>query len=191
MWRKWLTLLSIVCLCAGECVDNRPQQFATVEVYPHMIVGQLQDAFIDLIEVGSRKSFRSNFRGSTALRIPYGEYILRVQAPGFKHVERNLRVLQPVVTVRTMSRVASECFEHPSIEGTIQSIPDVSRLWVKAVTLHGVEGGEAPVRSGGQFLIAGLDIDRYVLLVLDGAKVLHTRVVEASLDRKIVIDLAR
>jgi len=51
-------------------------------------------------------------------------------------------------------------------------------LWVKAVAVRGIDGGEARVSGSGYFLISGLEYSTYVVMVMQGESVLHEQVVK-------------
>jgi len=123
-------------------------------------------------------------------RIPYGKYRIRVQTPGFGTAWQDVTVAQPETVVRVEVRLAPECGPlETSIGGTIRhNVPD--RLWVKAVPIRGAGGVERRVTPTGHFLLSGLPQTDYFLLVLDGDRILHQRVVRGERSRGRTLSLA-
>src|SRR5258706_13646088 len=110
MWAKLFLILSAALVCRGECVQVGPTQYGHVEVLAFSILGErIPNPAIDLIEVGSRKSLTSKFHDALSSRIPYGWYMLRVSAPGFRSVERELHLDQPEFSLRIPLSVSAEC----------------------------------------------------------------------------------
>ena len=89
-------MLSSALLCSGECVQILFSQFGRVEVSAYSMRGErLSTLDIDLIEAGTHKSLKSQLNGAVAAKLPYGTYIVRVSAPGFRRSERQFRLDQP------------------------------------------------------------------------------------------------
>ena len=176
-------------LCSAECTQVQPAGDARVEVSAFSLLGErIANAGVDLIEVGTRKSMRSEFRGTVA-RIPYGTYMLRVSAPGFRASERELRVDQPEVLVRIPLSVARECEGFAELGGSVQPAPRDRELWVKLVPVFGSGGAEARVSQDGAFLVSGLDDGNYLLLVLDRTTVVHTETLQIRASRRVRVNL--
>jgi hypothetical protein len=134
-------MFSVALLCSGECVQVGPQQFGRVEVSAFSIPGErLSTLDIDLLEVGTHKSFKSLLKGAVAAKIPYGTYLVRVSVPGFRRSEREIHLNQPEVLVRMQLSVSIECGGFAEIRGSIHSAPADHELWVKVVPLQGVGG---------------------------------------------------
>lgn len=191
MGTKLLLLLSAAWLCSGECVQVGPPQFGRVEVSAFSGLERLPILEIDLIEVGTHTSLKSRLRGAVAAKIPYGTYLLRVSAPGFRRSEREIHLDQPDLLVRMQLSVSVECGGLAEIRGTLHHAPSDRRLWVKLVPLRGVGGAEALVSANGSFLVAGLDEGQYLLLVVDGKAIIHTANFAAPASAPLDIDLAR
>jgi len=192
MQARLFLMLSVTLVCGGECVQVEPQPptpNGRVEVVAVDILGEpLRNLTVDLIQVGSGKSFTSEFRDGVANRIPYGQYTARISAPGFRSVERVLRLAQPEVSLRTQLSVSVECGSaYAGVYGSIQPAPGDRELWVKVVPVLGSGGGEVRVSRTGAFQLAGLDDGDYLLLVLDGKTIIHTG--NAPTNRVVNIDL--
>ena len=185
-------LLAAALLCSGECIQIGPPPFGRIEVQAFTTPGErLANIVIDLIEVGSGKSLTSKFHGAEASRIPYGFYRVRISAPGFRSMERELLLDQPALTLRTQLTVSMECGGFAKIDGSIQPAPGDRELWVKAVPAIGSGGSEAPVSRDGKFLIAGLDDGDYLLLVLDGKSIVYTRTLAAFGEKHVTVELGK
>ena len=123
--------------------------------------------------------------------VPYGEYTLRITADVFHTVERLVRVDQPeqVVRVQLVFAGLEDCGDaYSGLHGTIAGLSPNQELWIKAVPVRGTGGGEARVGRYGNFLIGGLDPGTYVLLVMEGSRVLRSTVVETG-EKVVAIDL--
>lgn len=118
-------------------------------------------------------------------------YTLRIGAPGFRSAERELRLDQPEVSVRTQLSVAVECGGLAEMGGAVEPAPKDRELWVKLVPLRGVGGAEVRVNREGSFLATGLDDGNYLLLVLDGKTVVHMESVDAPRSKRLTVDLAK
>jgi hypothetical protein len=189
MYPRVSLLLAYALLVNAECVQVGEIKYGTIEVIASDSRGlRIDSVSADLIESGSRKSVKSAFRDGVA-RVPYGEYLLRVQAPGFYTSEFKVRVLQSEMVVRAQLALGAECRGYSSIGGSIKSKSGERELWVKAIPLHGVGGSETRVGRYGTFLLAGLDSGEYLLIVLDGSSVVHTRAVKVAGEATVNIDL--
>ena len=146
---------------------------------------------IDLIEAGTHKSLKSRFNGAVATKIPYGTYIARVSAPGFRRSEREFRLNQPDSLVRIQLSVAIECGGFADVRGGIRPAPADRELWVKLVPLRGIGGAEARVSRDGSFLAGGLDDGQYLLLVVDGKAIVHTANFAVPRSAPLDVDLAK
>jgi len=175
MGTRLLLVLSAALLCSGECITVGPPQFGRVEVSAFSILGErLSILDVDLIEVGTHKSLKSRLNGAVAAKIPYGAYLVRVSAPGFRGSEREIHLDQHEILVRMQLSVSIECGGFEEIRGTLRHASANRELWVKLVPLQGVGGAEARVGQDGSFLAGGLDGGQYLLLVLDGKAIVHT-----------------
>jgi hypothetical protein len=193
MLAKFFLILTVALVCSGECVQVGPPQYGRVEVLAFDALNErIPSPGIDLIEVGSRKSFKSKFHGAMTSQIPYGWYMVRVSAPGFRSMERELRLDQPKFSLRTQLSVSVECGGYARVNGSIHPAPGARQLWVKLVPVIGTGDSEAPVNQNGDFLIGGLDYLDYLLLILDGKSIIHTANVQASDGRERVnVDLGQ
>ncbi len=191
MRAKLFLMLSTALLCSGECIQVGPPQFGRIEIQAFSSLERLPNFEIDLVQVGSGKSLTSKFHGAVASRIPYGLYRVRVSAPGFRSIERELLLDQPALVVRAQLTVSMECGGSAQIDGSIQPAPGGRELWVKVVPAIGSGGSEAPVGRDGKFLIAGLDGGDYLLLVLDGKSIVHTRTLEAFGEKHVTVELGK
>jgi hypothetical protein len=193
MGTRLLLMLSVAWLCSGECVQVGPPQFGRVEVSAFSILGErLPILGIDLIEFGTHKSLKSRLNGAVATKVPYGTYLVRVSAPGFRRSEREIHLDQPEVLVRMQLAVAVECSSSfAEIRGILRHAPPDRELWVKLVPLQGVGGAEVRISQNGSFLAGGLDEGQYLLLVLDGKAVVHTGNLVIPASTPVDIDLAR
>ena len=189
---RLLLILSVTWLCSGECVRVGPAQFGRVEISAFSVLGErLSSLDVDLIEVGTQKTLRSKLKGTVAKKLPYGTYLMRVSAPGFRRSERQIILDQSELLVRIQLSISIECGGFAEIRGTLHQTPADRELWVKLVPLHGAGGAEARVSHDGSFLAGGLDGGQYLLLVVDGNAIVHTASVVVPKRELLDIDLAR
>jgi len=192
MGTRFLLILSAALLCSGECVQVGPPQFGRVEVSAFSLLGErLPNLGIDLIEVGTQKSLKSHVHGAVATKVPYGTYVLRVSASGFRSVQRELRLNQPEILVRIQLPVSIECGGFAEIGGAIYPAPEDRELWLKLVPLRGVGGAEVRVSRDGSFLASGLDDGQYLLLVVDGKAIIHTESLGVPRSSRLNVDLEK
>ena len=192
MRRKLLLILSSALLCSGECIQVGPRQFGRVDVSAYSMLGErLSPLDIDLIEVGTHKSMKSKLKGAVATKLPYGTYVLRVSAPGFRRAEREFRLDQPESSVRIQLSVAVECGGVAQVRGGIHPASADRELWVKLVPLRGVGGSEARVGRDGSFLVGGLEDGQYLFLVVDGTAIVHTAMFAVPRSSPLDVDLAK
>jgi hypothetical protein len=191
MWKLFL-LASIALLGASECVQVGLPKFGRIEVSAFSILGErLANLRIELRDSGTNKSVDSLFSGSIAKKVPYGTYVMRVSAPGFRSVQREVRLYQPDLQIRSQFSVSVECGGFHEITGTVRPIDPNAELWIKLVPVRGTGGADVRVARNGTFLASGLDDGHYLLLVVDGTTILHTQTVEAPRRIPVAIDLAR
>jgi hypothetical protein len=192
MGPRLLLILSAALLCSGECIQLGPPQFGRIEISAFSMLGErLSTLDIDLIEIGTHQSVKSRLNGAVATKIPYGTYIARVSAPGFRRSEREFRLDQPEILVRIQLSVAIECGGLAEVRGGLHPAPAGRELWVKIVPLRGVGGAEARVNRDGSFLAAGLDDGQYLLLVVDGKAIVHTLSFDVPRSSLLDVDLAK
>jgi hypothetical protein len=192
MGTRLLLILSAAMICSGDCVQIPFPQFGRVEISAYSTLGErLSRLDIDLIEVQTHKSLKSQLNGAVAAKLPYGTYTVRVSAPGFRRSERELRLDQPESSVRMQLSVAIECGGLAEARGRVRPAPLDRELWVKLVPLRGVGGAETRVSRTGSFLAGGLDDGQYLLLVVDGTTIVHTQIVVVPRSSPLDVELAK
>jgi hypothetical protein len=195
MWERSFVILAVALLCSGECIQVGPRGYGRVEFSAFSSIGEsIPNASFDLLEAGTQKSLRAQLHGGVAENLPYGTYLLRIQAQGFRSAQRQFLLDQPVVSVRVPLSVSVECGGFAEIGGTISAVEREHDLWVKVVPFFGTNGGETRVGvigKSGVFLIAGLDDGMYYLLVIDGKAIIHTETVHIVGNNRIRIELGK
>jgi hypothetical protein len=192
MGTRLLLILSVALVCSGECVQVGPRQFGRVEVLAFSMLGErLPTLDIDLIEVGTHKSLKSRLNGAVAPKIPYGTYLVRVSAPGFRRSEHEIRLDQPEILVRIQLSVAIECGGFSEVRGSIHPAPMDRDLWVKLVPLRGVGGAEIRITQDGSFLAGGIDEGEYLFLVVAGKAIVHSSSLVVPQSSPLDVDLAK
>lgn len=175
----WLLALGHVALLLfSECtfVETR---YSDVEIVATDLEGnQLPNVRVEFYEPGSGALLH---KADTAkARVLYGQYRIRIYVGGFHAAWRDVNIDQQTLLVRAdLEFWGMGCPTAPAdIGGLIVGTAGRGELWVKAVPLRGVGGGEARVAKTGHFLISGLNHTTYLLTVLEEETVLHQQVVK-------------
>jgi hypothetical protein len=177
MWGKTLFSLCTALLLLGECIHVPETRHGRLEVIASDLTGApISNVKVELTPMGGGKTIKSN----STIRVLYGGYEMRAYARGFASARRELRIGQPDTIVRVELAVGSiGCPDPPrQIGGRIRRNDTSGELWVKAVPIRGVVGGEGRVDNSGYFLISGLEVSTYLVIVMHGETVLHQEVVK-------------
>ena len=166
-----------------------------LEVFATDLTGaRISDVEIELTPIGGGETIKTSARES---RVLYGDYQLRAYARGFAYARRDLRIQQPEMLVRIESPVGSiGCPDPPAeIGGRVKSDSTTKELWVKAIPVRGIGGGESRISNAGFFLVSGLDYSTYIVMVMDGQTILHQEIVKTypvgTPSSKLEIDVSR
>jgi hypothetical protein len=111
-------------------------------------------------------------------KIPYGKYVLRIEASGFKAHEQTIEISAPQTELRVELELGSlGCGEPPSlIRGQIQNLPAKQEIWAKAVPLRGAGSVESRVHGSGYFELRGLRNTSYILILSTADRILHQQI---------------
>ena len=165
----------------GECMSAPESREGRLEVIATDLFGErLQEVEVELFDSGNCSTLRGR-RIETLTRLRYGHYRLRVWATGFGSVLRDVVIFQPEVVLRVDLTVGSiGCPPPPADIGgrIVRKGNSGGDLWVKVIALRGTEAREARVGDAGFFLISGLDYTTYLVVVMEGEKLLHQRTVK-------------
>jgi hypothetical protein len=175
-------LVSVLLIAANswaECVEVRPIETrrGNIAVLAYDLTGTpITSVHAELIDVESRKVLQTTSTGRLD-GVLFGKYIVRISYPGFYTATQELNVDRSDLTVRTQLALGEECGRREStLTGSVAPREPHRELWLKAIPVRGSGGLETRVR-GGYFLLSGLLSGQYLVLVLDGATVLHTQVI--------------
>jgi hypothetical protein len=163
----------------GECVFVETRRGRVEVVGVDVEGGARPDARVEFYEQAAGGTFRRvDLQNGTLL---YGDYLMRLVAGGPGPMWRQVKVHQPVVAVRVELQPGYVGCPPPPAEigGRVTRRGVTGQLWVKAVAVRGMGGGEARVAETGHFLIGGLGRSTYVLMVMAGDEVVHQEVVRA------------
>jgi hypothetical protein len=176
-------------LLLAECIDmpTRTIPRGDIQVFAYdgsgaLILGASTEIVEDrTVRLKGVKGLLSN--------LPYGYYTVKVNSPGFKSYTRDVLLDKPAVTVRAQLGLGVECLRYAALlHGNVLPMPDTRELWLKAVPLRGTGDLEARIEKDGTFSI-GADDGSYIVAVVEGERVLHTGVYQATADRKLNIRL--
>jgi hypothetical protein len=88
-----------------------PQEYGRVQVVAVDATGaQISNVGVNVLEARARK-------------LPFGVYVLRIVAPGFRFIEREIRLYQPEMTIRAELDVATECGGFATVHGSVSPVP--------------------------------------------------------------------
>ena len=175
----WLGAASLL---LGECIHLPEERHGTLEVVATDLLGRQVDTIE--VELLSEEGRGEASVVSTPARVKYGNYRLRISAQGSASTWRDVRIFQPHTIVRAELVLGHiGCPPVPqSFGGKVEREHVKGELWVKAIPLRGIGGGEDRVSDAGYFLISGLEVSTYIVIVVRGEKVLHQQVARAGKD---------
>lgn len=109
----------------------------------------------------------------------YGDYLLRIEAPGFRSATQPIHIDAPETLLRFELEIGTIAGVHRAsiIRGQIQKLPANQEIWAKAVPLRGTGSTESRVYGSGYFELRGLRRGSYILLLTSGDRVLHQQIV--------------
>jgi hypothetical protein len=186
---KFLVLLLLTAATAWtECVTVAESRDGSIDALAFSSIGkEIVSPRTELIDPTTNKIMRSS-RGRFE-RVPYGTYVIRVSAPGFRSEQREIRVNQSELTVRFQLGLGRECGDYSSLKGSVSPVDGSRELWLKVIPLRGSGGAEYRVGRKGYFLVSGLTEGEYVVLVLEGSSVVHTQIAAITGDTNLSIRL--
>jgi hypothetical protein len=108
--------------------------------------------------------------------VPFGRYTVRVSAPGFHEVERDIRVYQTDVWMHIGLQLGN-FGDRPyrTVEGSVTPAPDHKPCWIRLLPVFGTYIAEAQVDSSGHFALSEVDLGKHILLVIAADAVIHSQ----------------
>lgn len=173
-----LVLLTSAALHAAECHSIPVLQEGQLEILVSDSTGQRHNDYKATLTRTVAPRAVTPLR-SPKQKIPYGDYVLRIEVPGFRFHEQTIHISSPETEVRAELEIAYiGCPYPPSIiRGQIQNLPVRQEIWAKAVPLRGPGGTESRVHGAGYFELRGLRHGSYILLLTTDDRVLHQEIV--------------
>ena len=122
---------------------------------------------------------RSSRTVTSGQSVLYGDYLLRIEAPGFRSATQPIHVDAPETLLRFELEIGTIAGVHRAsiLRGQIQKLPANQEIWAKAVPLRGPGSTESRVYGSGYFELRGLRRGSYILLLTSGDRVLHQQIV--------------
>ena len=146
---------------------------------------------LQVLRLGDRKDFSASFKKFEAERIPYGTYRLRLIAPGFNIREQDIRVYQPIVTVRIGLSFGSIAppYQYIELRGIVTPAQN-DEVWVALMPI--IDNGcrvDDRITDDGTFSFTAIEPGHYLLVVIRGTTVLHTRQISVSRSETISVSI--
>lgn len=160
------------------------QQGAVVTVWAETQDGQpVATASVELIELDSKRS--QQVSRLIAKNVPYGDYSLRVSAPGYRTVVRSLHIDQERIDVRAVLLVSQEITGRMRLEGVVhEQRRGDGTGWVCLFPLAGSPSAtiEGRLDESGRFSVSTNAGGPYLLTVLRGSHLLYQQVIYFGYD---------
>jgi hypothetical protein len=185
-----ITLMFGIIATASALVSGDSQTTATVRIHVTDAYGRgLGPPHVNrFVELKSKKDYASRFNGSEATGIPYGDYVIQVQAGRFKRAEK-LQISRSVefIVLDGPDWILDRAPGNPP-PGPAHRVLGIDPqlkppIWVRVVPLFGAEytSQTAQVADDGSFsLYSALFPGTYSVSVLDAQGVLFTGVLESD-----------
>jgi hypothetical protein len=131
---------------------------------------------------------------SEIANLPYGDYKIRVEVPGFEYWNGDVHVRTTLTRVTVGMQLGA--FEAPkptcSLRGEVRGIDrdNPNKAWVRLLPSFAHEIFEADITSNGAFSVDGAECGKYVLAIISGKNILHLEPVElAAATKPLVVTL--
>lgn len=135
--------------------------------------------------------YSGRFYKNKATRIPYDFYELCARRETFRTACTEVDVSQPEVWVVLGLRLGNLGVGTSLVEGSISGVKSSeSNLWVRLVGIYSGFSVDAKVDQSGKFQASGA-VGKYVLVVMQNDRILHTQAISIPASGPILIDLAQ
>jgi len=123
-------LLLIGSVCSGDCISIQTQK-GTIEAAGFDVLGApIQMVNADLLEAKTMRKLASAKKGRFD-GVLYGEYTVRLAAPGFYAVDVAVRLDQATLNVRAQLAPGEECRTFSTIAGRATGAKVAAGLWAE------------------------------------------------------------
>jgi hypothetical protein len=156
-------------------------EMATVKVIVFDTLGSpIPGARITLTSVGPKQTFTATGGKATLDQVPFGLYDMEIRLLGFVTRAERVRIYQSSVLFNVgLELAANHSYERAELSGAVKDdVKGRSNLWVRLVALYSSDLVENAVDSAGHFELDGMAHGKYLLILLEGNKVLATKSVE-------------
>jgi hypothetical protein len=193
-----LVLVGVVVLAgSGSCGQQKGPlpNVAEVDITVTTTFGEPAGKVLVILRgVGARDRYDQTGTAIRFKQIPFGLYDLEIQAAGFSTRHDQVGIYQQSVQLWFgIYPSPTHAVEPSEVQGSVAlKEGDTRALWARLVPLYSSDFIEDRVSPSGDFHFAGLYPGRYVLLVIDGDKVLLTKSVDYFGGKlKLQVDVAR
>jgi hypothetical protein len=170
-----------------RAMELEPPSSAKVQIlvlsYPDQI--PVPEPSLDVRQVATNRSVSNLFTITEGLcaatALPYGNYMVRIRAGGFRTVEQFLVISQPDISFRVFLSPALFVDSAPNIiRGSIRPTSSQNgKLWVKLLPLVASQRAFEVSVQNGTFQVSGLDEGEYILVVMKGTESVYMEQVKA------------
>lgn len=200
---KKLSHTLMLLLCVGV-VQAEPQLSNTKISVKDNLGADVGWAKVDLIQRGTRKTNTAKFRvdeGCYDITVPYGAYILSVEAEGMQSHRQRVRIHQPQTYFRVGAAVSKIDGAEPIVLSGRINIPYLqhSERWVTLIPILANDTRmDYKLDSSGAFRFTDIELGQYILVVTElppesglPPRIVSMRNVAVSKSSQLTLDLPR
>ena len=171
----------LVSLCRSSATELADLSFIVSTTFGE----PLEDAHLSLTSIGpvSKLMKASDVKGEARFaRVPFGLYEVEILLPGFVPRRERIAVYGAQVVYRLgLALGYRHSTERTEIVGTVSPVSRTGpERWVRLLPLFGSDLIENSVARSGEFQLVGMAPGKYLLVVLEGGRVLSTEPIEVQ-----------
>jgi hypothetical protein len=187
--RMWLLLTSICFICSpcfGEELGRGDIKLHIVDCYGHA----LREARIKMLKPDDLSDTGLAFKGLAAYNIPFGQYVLKVNIPGFNYGIKHIVVDQPLTWFQVGLEVGTYDFAKSvrRLTGTVASV-SYADTYVKLMGVFCDVSLLRPINSAGAFVFDQVPDGSYLIVIFKNADILASEELIVKSSRSINIDV--
>lgn len=189
---------SVLCLLPLFVMGMSKEHVDTATIHIRIVSNsgeELGEPAVEIFESSEdKRNLATLFRGGSATGVPFGVYRIRVHAAGFWSAEREVRVGQSVVWVVMQLELG---MGKPEVglwtfvlKGKV-SVPSSSTapIWLRLVGAYSSILLDTKANERGDFSLSEIPEGLYVLMTMQGGKVLDTRPIKIPTASPVSVNL--